>query len=610
MDSKQQSPVSDDDAATAKARDEELSSVTQSGFTSKATASMTKWRAVAVLTMFCAPVVVAQTAANWTQQIQQNFPPPRFVHAQAYDLAHGQVILFAGGNNINVFNDTWAWDGSNWTEKSPGTGPPARYSHAMAYDSAHGQVVLFGGASPNSNLLNDTWVWDGSNWTQKSPQTSPPARYGLAMAYDSTHGQVVLFGGANPPSGTSLRAAGEAYPETLGDTWVWDGSNWTQKSPQTSPPARAAHGMADDSAHRQVVLFGGEANGNFLGDTWVWDGSNWTQKAPQTSPSARYLYAMANESAHGQVLLFGGIGIVGAKSNVLNDTWVWDGSNWTQESPQNSPTARTGTAMAYDSVHDQTVLFGGFVGMTALGETWTWSRGPAPAVSAVVNGASFVGGGVVPGAIATAFGTNLTSGPGINLTSSLPLPTMFLNDAVIINNQPVALFAVDNVSGQQQINFQVPWEAASGPNATVAVENNGTTGASISVPVLAAQPGIFNYSAGGNTFGAILHANFQLADTGHPARAGETVLIYCTGLGAVSSPPEDGAPGNGQPTKTTPTVTIGAASAMVSFSGLAPGFVGLYQINAEVPAGLTAGNQPVVVMLAGASSNSVLLPLQ
>src|ERR1017187_10518323 len=548
MDSKQQSPVSDDDAATAKARDEELSSVTQSGFTSKATVSMTKWRAVAVLTMFCAPVAVAQTAANWTQQIRQNFPPPRFVHAQAYDSAHGQVVLFAGGNNISVFNDTWAWDGSNWTEKSPGTGPPARYSHAMAYDSAHGQVVLFGGASANSNLLNDTWVWDGSNWTQKSPQTSPPAR--------------------------------------------------------------AAHGMAYDSAHRQVVLFGGEANGNFLGDTWVWDGSNWTQKAPQTSPSARYLYAMANESAHGQVLLFGGIGIVGAKSNVLNDTWVWDGSNWTQESPQTSPTARTGTAMAYDSVHDQTVLFGGFVGMTALGETWTWSRGPAPAVSAVVNGASFVGGGVVPGAIATAFGTNLTSGPGINLTSSLPLPTMFLNDAVIINNHPVALFAGDNGSGQQQINFQVLWEAASGPNATVAVENNGTTGASISVPVLAPQPGIFNYSAGGNTFGAILHANFQLADTGHPAKAGETVLIYCTGLGAVSSPPADGAPGNGQPTATTPTVTIGAASAMVSFSGLAPGFVGLYQINAEVPAGLTAGNQPVVVMLAGASSNSVLLPVQ
>jgi uncharacterized protein (TIGR03437 family) len=133
--------------------------------------------------------------------------------------------------------------------------------------------------------------------------------------------------------------------------------------------------------------------------------------------------------------------------------------------------------------------------------------------------------------------------------------------------------------------------------------------ASLAAPVLAAQPGIFNYSAGGKTFGAILHANFQLADTGHPAKAGETVLVYCTGLGAVASPPADGAAGNGQETLTTPAVTIGGTKAIVSFSGLAPGFVGLYQINVEVPAALTSGNQPVVVMLAGASSNSVLLPV-
>ncbi len=234
----------------------------------------------------------------------------------------------------------------------------------------------------------------------------------------------------------------------------------------------------------------------------------------------------------------------------------------------------------------------------------------APDVKAVVNGASFVGGGVVPGEIATAFGTNLTSSSGINLTSSLPLPTTFLTDSLTVNGQPVPLFAVDNVNGQQQINFQVPWEAASGPNAMIAISNNGTASAAIAVPVLAAQPGIFNYNVGADTFGAILHASFQLVDTAHPAKAGETVLIYCTGLGAVSSPPANGAAGNGQETVTMPTVTIGGAKAIVSFSGLAPGFVGLYQINAEVPAGLTSGNQPVVVAVAGASSNSVLLPVQ
>ena len=539
----------------------------------------------------------AQTPANWTRQIPQNFPPARISHAMAFDTTHGQVVLFGGYVPVaplTIFNDTWLWDGSNWTEASPATSPSGRAGVAMAYDSAHQQVVMFGGS--NNTGFNDTWVWDGSNWTEKSPQTSPPSRYYHAMAYDSAHGQVVLFGGLS---------GGVA----LGDTWVWDGANWTQKTSQTSPPARSGHALAYDSAHGQVVLFGGSNGAN---DTWVWDGTNWTLKSPTTSPEARGQGAMAYDSAHGQVVLFGGTELASPYS-VLQDTWVWDGTNWTEESPQTSPTARGNHGMAYDSNNDLVVLFGGGdSGAEVYGDTWTWNGGPppAPVISAIVNGASFAGGGVVPGGIATLFGTNLTSAAGINLSSGLPLPTIFLKDSLTTGNESVALFAVDNVNGQQQINFQVPWEVASGPNASFTVNNNGTPSASFSAAVLAAQPGIFNYSVGNDTFGAILHANFQLADTGHPAKPGEIVLIYCTGLGAVASPPADGAAGNGQPTKTTPTVMIGGTHAVVSFSGLAPGFVGLYQINVEVPAGTAAGNQAVVVTMAGASSNSVLLPVQ
>jgi uncharacterized protein (TIGR03437 family) len=228
----------------------------------------------------------------------------------------------------------------------------------------------------------------------------------------------------------------------------------------------------------------------------------------------------------------------------------------------------------------------------------------------VVNGASFVRGGIVPGEIATIFGTNLTASSGINLALALPLGTTLMNVSVIVNDPPVPMFAVDNVNGQQQINFQVPWGLAGRSTAAVAVTNAGTTGAAISVPVLTAQPGIFAYSAAGASFGAILHANFQLADIGHPAAAGETVLIYCTGLGMVSSPPADGAPGNGQPTVAVPIVTIGGVSATISFSGLAPGFVGLNQVNAEVPSGLPSGNLSVVITMSGASSNPVLLPVK
>jgi len=279
--------------------------------------------------------------------------------------------------------------------------------------------------------------------------------------------------------------------------------------------------------------------------------------------------------------------------------------------------ARSDHAMTYDSANSQVFLFGGTDNAIAqgwgagLGDTWTWTSGPlAPVITAVVNGASFASGGVAPGEIATAFGTNLTSASGINLTSGLPLPSAFLTDSLTVNDQAVPLFAVDNSNGQQQINFQVPWEIASGPTATIAVSNGGTISASISIPVLGAQPGIFNYPIGANSFGAILHSNFQLADSSHPAKPGETVLIYCTGLGAVSSPPSNGEPGQGQPTLVNPTVAIGGTNAIVSFSGLAPGFVGLYQINAEVPANLAKGNQPVTVKVAGASSNSVLLPIE
>jgi uncharacterized protein (TIGR03437 family) len=233
----------------------------------------------------------------------------------------------------------------------------------------------------------------------------------------------------------------------------------------------------------------------------------------------------------------------------------------------------------------------------------------SPQVQAVTNAASFAAGIVAPGEIATIFGGNLTASSGIQLVSSVPLPKTFLDVSVMVNGSAAPLFAVDNVNGQQQINFQVPWEVVSGSTAGIVVTGNGTSSAPLRVPVSVAQPGIFAYNASGQSFGAILHANFQLADAAHPVKGGETVLIYCTGLGAVSSPPGDGAAGNGQATKAAASVTIGGVNAAVSFSGLAPGFVGLYQVNAGVPTGLASGNQPVVLLIGGASSNSVLLPV-
>jgi Galactose oxidase, central domain len=110
--------------------------------------------------------------------------------------------------------------------------PPVRWGHAMAYDAAHAQVVLFGGYGGSGADLNDTWTWDGTDWTQRTPAHSPAVRENPAMAYDAGHAQVVLFGGA--------REGGY-----LGDTWTWD-------SAPTSPtpgPGTAATGR---EAHRRM----------------------------------------------------------------------------------------------------------------------------------------------------------------------------------------------------------------------------------------------------------------------------------------------------------------------------------------------------------------------
>ena len=98
------------------------------------------------------------------------------------------------------------------------------------------------------------------------------------MAYDTTLGKIVMFGGRN-----------DSESAVLNDTWIFDGSNWTQLFPATPPPGRAfdVPGMTYDSAQGNVMFFGGAGFGVYFDDTWTFDGTNWTQQFPATSPSTR-----------------------------------------------------------------------------------------------------------------------------------------------------------------------------------------------------------------------------------------------------------------------------------------------------------------------------------
>ncbi len=310
---------------------------------------------------------------NGTDWVQWSaWPRWRHGHAMAYDASTSEILLFGGQGN-ELFRDTWAWTGVKWLQKFPATSPSARYWHAMAHDGARRQVVMFGGTD-RSSTLSDTWVWDGSSWSQRTV-SGPSQRCGHAMTFDAARGEVVLFGG-----GAFFSPAAEC-DLPLNDTWAWNGSSWSRKTPATVPAPRVGHALAYDAARGQVVLFGGWGPSGYLSDTWVWDGSNWQQKFPVSSPPGRAAHSMLYDAATGRVILFGGFGSTGA----LRDTWVWDGTNWTQLSFPVSPQALSMQAMAYHGALGQGLLFGGqtFSGSSYFDSDETWvldvpAVGPRP----------------------------------------------------------------------------------------------------------------------------------------------------------------------------------------------------------------------------------------
>jgi len=108
------------------------------------------------------------------------------------------------------------WNGTVWTRVSS-TGPSARFGAGIAYDMKHGEVVLFGGVDSTNRKLNDTWLWNGERWRRAEGTRPPPPRSEGYLAYDEKRGVVVLFGGE-----------GAATVPTLGDTWEWNGVGWTR----------------------------------------------------------------------------------------------------------------------------------------------------------------------------------------------------------------------------------------------------------------------------------------------------------------------------------------------------------------------------------------------
>ncbi len=217
---------------------------------------------------------------------------------------------------------------------------------------------------------------------------------------------------------------------------------------------------------------------------------------------------------------------------------------------------------------------------------------PVPAFqqSAVVNSASFAPG-LAPGAYSTVFGTRLSG--GITATGGMPYPINLQGVQVLFAGRAVPLVYVSD----GQINFLVPPDAQPGSSNLVISTPSGSS-TPVPVTVSAALPGIFYDPTSG--YGAILIAGTAQTTLTRPAQAGQYLEIYCTGLGAT---------GASNLTLWPVSVNLGSMTLVPSYSGLNPVYPGLYQVNIQVPAGLS-GEQWLSLQIEGQTSNKVKVRLQ
>ncbi len=236
---------------------------------------------------------------------------------------------------------------------------------------------------------------------------------------------------------------------------------------------------------------------------------------------------------------------------------------------------------------------------------------PVATPGGAVNNGTFVGSEPLAlGDIAAVFGDQFTYGDPQG-ASTLPLGTSLGSTEVLVNGKPAPVYYV----AAGQINFQIPFEAATG-DGTIQVVRNGTNGNLIYVNILNAQPRFL--LLGGGYVIMTTPAGALTGIASNPATAGDTVVIYVIGLGP-ASPSVSSGTASPTPAATVPqtrvcfgqhTVVIQPVCTTAGFAGLTPGLVGLYQVNVTIPSGLPKGNVPIFFTVAGEASDQELIALQ
>lgn len=245
----------------------------------------------------------------------------------------------------------------------------------------------------------------------------------------------------------------------------------------------------------------------------------------------------------------------------------------------------------------------------------------------ITNAANFLTGAVAPGTIISVFPAQAatpallaaagTSASFNTLPKPLPLPINLGGVQVTVNQQPAPLFFVS--AGQINLPLPTNLPTSGTVDLLVSAPDTGQIYGLTEINLAAASPALFTASSTGTGPLAALNGDGSVNSASHPLVRGNVIVLFGTGEGPVPNGPPDGSPATGPtPTAATPVIIFGQGDNVIQadptdiqYSGLAPGLIGVWQINVRVPTTVTAGNQvPVVVFLQSVPTNNPANPGQ
>ena len=311
--------------------------------------------------LWAPPLTLAE--ATWTIWPVANSPSNSH-HDATYDSANQRIVMCGRSNNearCYFLTLTNGW------QDGPAINTTTGSDIEVSYDSARAVTVLY---TVTNNTVPVVYELANNVWTQRSFATSPVAcGDGALMCYDPVRQKTVLV------------AATNAEATSDSETWLWDGTNWTQVA--GSPRGAAGGSMTFDVARRNMVLLPFYAT-----NTWTFDGTTWTAHQTAHVPTtsvwvARMAYDPVNEVA----IEFGGEHM--AATNIYpTNTWAWNGSDWQMLTTTSYPPSTIDMAMLWFPPMNSIIMHGGWGpddGWLRRNTVWVFSNAPAVSLPAGVT---------------------------------------------------------------------------------------------------------------------------------------------------------------------------------------------------------------------------------